>query len=200
MWTNYFIILYFQLPQLKRNCNPTKIQNCKPVPIFINWGSFSNREKRLYKFYLGEYQNCAPKNLAALQLLELWSWEVGNPRSVFCLRARWHGPSQPADAADVYFELSFSTALHVVCMMTTSFGRSSCWRRELQHLQTNVARPRPHLTNVGAKCNDFLKNIITSLILITQFSRLGIFLLVHLRLEQIAFTSGQNIWPDTLTT
>ena len=25
-----------------------KIQNCKSVPIFINWGSFGNREKRLH--------------------------------------------------------------------------------------------------------------------------------------------------------
>ena len=43
------LLLIFQVPHLKTQLQPNKtLQNCKSVPIFIIWGSFSNREKRLY--------------------------------------------------------------------------------------------------------------------------------------------------------
>ena len=49
---HFFIILFsywFLITTIKiAIATQQKIQNCKSVPIFINWGSFSNREKRFF--------------------------------------------------------------------------------------------------------------------------------------------------------
>ena len=53
---HHFIILlsyWFSITTIKNAIvTRQKIQNCKSVPIFINWGSFSNREKKLIYSYV----------------------------------------------------------------------------------------------------------------------------------------------------
>ena len=63
---HYFIILFsywFSITTIKSSiATQQKKQNCKSVPIFINWGSFSNREKRLESWSI----HCAWKLVASL--------------------------------------------------------------------------------------------------------------------------------------